>query len=182
MAVTNLSSTQFLKNTDPRTNSLLVPQEYQAELDVSIFDFTQTGGAGDSGSTVNLAKLPSGRAVFLPKLSFIQWSAMGGTGAMAIGYRGYNDENDTAVVAAASAFDTGVSTVSAGGAAMGASVAAGTGGRFTFLSKSTRLGNIITDPTAFGVTLFATITGGAGCLPNAATLTGYIVYALLGTG
>lgn len=180
MAVTNLSSTQFGKNTDPRTNGYLVPQEYQTPLFWTKIDFNQGAAAGDSGSTVNLAKLPSGRIVFLPKLSFLQWSAFGGTGSMTIGTRAYTDENDNAVAAVPAAFDTGVSVVAAGGALMGASVAAGTGGQFTYLSKTARLGNALTDPTSFGVTIFATVTGGAGCIPANATFTGYITYAILG--
>lgn len=180
MAVTNLNSTQFGKNTDPRTNGYLVPQEYQAPLFTSIIDFNQGAAAGDSGSTVNLAKLPSGRVLFLPRLSFLQWTAFGGSGSMTIGTRAYTDENDNTVAAAAAAFDTGVSVVAAGGALMGQTLTAGTGARFTYLSKGTRNGNPITDPTSFGVTIFATITGGAGCIPINATFTGYITYAILG--
>lgn len=180
MPVTNLSSTQFGKNTDPRTNGYLVPQEYQAPLFTSIIDFNQGAAAGDSGSTVNLAKLPSGRVLFLPRLSFLQWTAFGGAGSMTIGTRAYTDENDNTVAAVPAAFDTGVSVVAAGGALMGQTLTAGTGARFTYLSKATRLGNVITDPTSFGVTIFATVTGGAGCIPANATFTGYITYAILG--
>lgn len=180
MAVTNLNSTQFGKNTDPRTNGYMNPQEYQEPLFSSIFDFNQGAAAGDSGSTINFAKLPSGRVIFLPKLSFVQWTAFGGSGAMTIGYRAYNDETDTTIAAAAAAFDTGVSVVAAGGALMGQTIAAGTGGRFTFLSKAKPLVNQITDPTGFGVSIFATITGGAACIPISATMIGYLTYGVIG--
>ena len=178
MAVTTQNSTEYNKNSDPRTNGYLVPQEYQVPMFVSRFNFTQSG-VGDSTSIQKLFKLPSGRVILFPKLSWIQWTAFGAARTLAIGVGAYTDENDATVAAAPTAFDSAIDVSAAGSAAMGSAMAVGTGGNFTYLSKAARLGNILSTPTSFGVDVIATVTGGAG-IPDATTLKGYITYGILG--
>lgn len=124
-AVTELS-TQYGKETDPRTYGALDPQDAGLSMHILPFEHTQAA-AGTTGSVVKLRKLPAGRVVFFPKLSYIDWSAQGTSGDdIHIGYDAYTGEDGVTVVADPNAFDDTVDVENAGAAAMGSDMAAGT--------------------------------------------------------
>lgn len=166
MAVTNESSTEYLKTTDPRTYGSLTPEQAPKDIKFVPFTFTQGAAAGDATSTAQLAFLEGGRFVVLPKLSFIDWSAFGAARVLDIGLSAYTDEDGNTVAAAPTAFDEDIDVSAAGRAAMGSDIAAVTGGRFLVKSRS-------------GVTIVATVAGGT--IPAGATLTGYLAVAAVGT-
>ena len=165
MAVTNESSTEYLKATDPRTNGLMAPEVTPQKIKYARFNFTQGVAAGDIGSTADLVRLPAGRIVVFPKASLIQWSAFGAARTLDVGYASYTDEDGTTVVAAAAVWDDDVDVTAAGVAALGSDLAAATGGAYDFKSDN-------------GVKILATVAGGT--IPAGATLKGYVAYAEVG--
>lgn len=175
MAVVNVSSTEYLKLTDPRTNGYLKPEEQMMALFAAPFTFAQGAVAGDITSIQSLVKLPSGRLIIFPKMSWIQFSAFGAARTLAIGVSAYQDETDATIAAAPSAFDSAIDVSGAGSAAIGSNMAAATGNVFRYQVRSKRLSNIITDATAWGIDVIATVAGGT--IPANATLTGEIVFA-----
>lgn len=123
-AVTELS-TQYGKETDPRTYGPLDPQDAGLTLHMLPFEHTQVA-AGTTGSVVKARKLPAGRVVVFPLNSYIAWSAQGTAGDdIHIGYDAYTGEDGVAVVADPNAFDDTVDVENAGRAAMGSDLAAG---------------------------------------------------------
>lgn len=165
MAVTNESSTEYLKTTDPRTNGSLTPEQAPKDIDFVPFTFTQGAAAGDIGSTMKLAFLEGGRFVILPKLSFIDWSAFGAARLLDVGLAAYQDETDTTVAAQPNLFDDDVDVSAAGRAALGSDVLALTGGRYLVKTRG-------------GASIIATVAGGT--IPAGATLTGYFAVARVG--
>lgn len=123
-AVTELS-TQYGKETDPRTYGSLDPQDAGLSIHFLPFEHTQAA-AGTTGSVVKLRKLPAGRVIFFPLNSYIAGSAQGTAGdKLDIGYDAYTGEDGVAVVADPDAFDNDIDVENAFRAAMGSDLAAG---------------------------------------------------------
>lgn len=165
MAVTNESSAEYLKQTDPRTNGVLDPQNSAQKVYKQEFNFTQGAAAGDDGSGALLLQLPPGRVKFYPLESAIQWSAFGASRVLDVGVAAYVGEDGVTVAAAPVAFDTDIDVSSAGKAKLGSDVAAATGAVFEYNSTE-------------GVDVVVLCTGGT--IPAAATLKGYLTYAVVG--
>lgn len=159
MATTAQKSTQL-------ANSDAVPQVRNENVDVlgklrvAYFDFTQDG-AGDANSTVDLVKLPAGRVRVFPELSHIGFSAFGASRVLDIGYLGYEDWKGVDQDADPDYFATDIDVSSAGTAKLSEASGAAT----TKLFRSRQ-----------GVTVQATVAGGT--IPDAATLTGFVVFAI----
>ncbi len=152
------NTTEYGRETDPRTNGMLTV--FQNHSPLVLMRFSLTAAAGASGDILNLRFLPPGRFVVYPRLSYLQCDALGAARVVDIGTAAYTDESGTTVVAAASAYDTAISVATALNLQLGASVAAGTGGVFEYNSKS-------------GITIQATITGGT--IPVSTKFNGFIM-------
>jgi hypothetical protein len=166
MAVTNETSAEYKDVTDPRTNGG-VSSLYFRDIQYVPFNFVQGAAAGDDGSTATLLYLQKGRYVILPKLSFIQWSALGASRVTDIGFSAHTDEAGAAVAAALTRMDENVDMSSAGSAAMGSDLAiADAAGIYLNIGGTSN-----TD----GVSIVASVTGGT--IPAAAVLRGYLAVA-----
>jgi len=119
---------------------------------VRAFDFTQSG-AGADGDTVTLCTLPGGTTRILGVV--ITSSALGASRVVKVGHTGYTNLSNAAVAADDDAFMANTSVASAGIISSFAT---------SKISSKT------------GLTVRATITGGT--IPDAATLNGYVLYAI----
>jgi hypothetical protein len=119
---------------------------------VRSFTYTQVG-AGASGDLINLCKLPGGnvRVVGVAVTS----SAFGASRTIKLGHTGYTNLANTAVAASSTAFLPSNSVAAAG----------------TITSHTT-----LKLASKEGLTVQALIEGGT--IPDAATLSGYVLYAL----
>ena len=166
MAVTNETSAEYKDVTDPRTNGG-VSSIYFRDIQYLPFNFVQGAAAGDDGSSATLLYLQKGRYVILPKLSFIQWSALGASRVTDIGISAHTDETGAAVAAALTRFDENVDMSSAGSAAMGSDmVIADAAGIYLNIGGTSN-----TD----GASIVASVTGGT--IPAAAVFRGYLAVA-----
>ncbi len=169
MAVTNETSAEYKDVTDPRTNGG-VSSIYFRDIQYVPFNFVQGAAAGDDGSSATLLYLQRGRYVILPKLSFIQWSALGASRVTDIGISAHTDEAGAAVAATLTRFDENVDMSSAGSAEMGSDqVIADAAGIYLNIGGSTN-----TD----GASIVASVTGGT--IPAAAVFRGYLAIAKIG--
>ena len=136
------------------------PHDASGRLKVVRFSYTQAG-AGDANSTVELVKLPRGRLRIYGVMSRIAFSAFGASRVLDIGWRAYEDFAGATVAADPDGIDNDINVASAGISALGNALAA--------------TDDTLEIESGTGVTIFATVAGGT--IPDAATLTGYIVYA-----
>jgi len=132
MAVTTVESTQYAQVYSTNPPTLQRPGDWGGSLKVAYFSQTATG-AGDTGSTITLAKIPPGKCRLLLQSSVIQ-STM--SGDVDLGWGAYTNVDGTAVDADADGLVDG-QTLSTGTLANFTSVAAlvATGGTKLFDSK-----------------------------------------------
>lgn len=159
MAITVQNSTEY-------ANTLALPPvrngttDWNGRLRFQRFNFTQTGGNGDVGSSANLVKLPAGRVRVFLALSRIATSAFGAARTLDLGWAAYNAGADGSVVVAdPDGLDAAQSVSGAGSYNPTGTL----GGDETYLFDS-----------ASGVLITATV--GGDTIPNSATISGYIVY------
>ena len=133
--------------------------DISGKLRVAYFNSVQSG-AGDAGSTVELARLPKGRIRIFHDLSRIAFSAFGASRTLNVGLEAYTDIAGDAVAADASALASAVDVSSAGTAK---------------LSEADDIAQNTLVISQGGVSVNATVAGGT--IPDAATLDGWIVYA-----
>lgn len=161
MAVTTENSDQYANLVaSPRVHN---PTHHShGRLRFQFFEFTQGSSAGDAGSIARLCKLPAGKVrLFLP-LSRIYFSAMGTSRTMDLGWEAYSDDDGgDAVAADENGLDDGVDVSAAGSVNPGGTI--GTHETKLFESED-------------GVVLTAQINDGT--IPAAATISGYVVYAI----
>lgn len=119
---------------------------------VRSFTYTQVG-AGASGDTINLCKMPAGNIRIL-NVSLVN-SALGAARTIKVGHTGYTKLDNTAQAANSTAFLAATSVAAAG----------------QISDHSTQK---VTSKDGF--TVQALIEGGT--IPDATTLTGYVLYAL----
>jgi hypothetical protein len=169
MAVTNETSPEYKKVTDPRTNGYL-DATYFRDIQVIPFTFTQSAAAGDAASTMDLVILQKGRYVILPRLSQVHWDAFGASRVLDIGHAAYTNEAGATVAANTNRFDDDINVSSAGKAAMGSSLAIADAAGI-----SINVGGV-SDTDGFIVR--ATVAGGT--IPAATKIWGYLVVATLG--
>ena len=121
---------------------------------VRVMSFTYTqSGAGTAGDTVNLCSLPGGNLRVLATST--TYSAFGASRTIKLGHAAYVNLAKTTVAASTTAFLASTSIASAG-----------TTTTFTTAKFTSREGILVQ----------ALIEGGT--LPDAATLTGYVLYAI----
>jgi len=121
---------------------------------VRVMSFTYTqSGAGTAGDTVNLCALPGGNVRVLGTST--TYSAFGASRTIKIGHTAYVNLAKTTVAASSTAFLASTSIASAG------TTTTHTTAKFT---------------SREGILVQALIEGGT--LPDAATLTGYVLYAV----
>lgn len=147
---TNPAASPMVRNTVPDDGG---------KLRIKRFTYTQSG-AGDAASTVDLVKLPPGNVRVFPALSRITCSAFGASRVLDVGWTAYVDLAGAAVAADANDMQNDLDVSAAASAALTSTVT-GDGSKL-FSSQG-------------GVTIQAVVAGGT--IPDAATLTGYIVYA-----
>lgn len=159
MAVTVQNSTEY-------ANTLAFPQvrngttDWRGRLRILRFNFTQTNGNGDVGSSANLVKLPAGRVRVFLHMSRVVNSTFGVGRTLDLGWAAYYSGVDgSAVIADPDGLDAAQSVASAGSYNPTGTV----GGDETYLFDS-----------ASGVLITATV--GGDTIPNSATISGYIVY------
>lgn len=160
MAVTHEKS-------DLRTNATASPVvQNPAYLDsgklrVQRFLFTQGSSAGDAGSTAELCSLPPGKVVVFLPLSRIHVSALGTARTFDLGHAAYTALDGTAVAEDLDDLDVDVDVSSA--VAITPAGTIGTHESKVFESRD-------------GVIIKAQVNDGT--IPAAATIGGYIVYAV----
>lgn len=158
MAVTQEKSSQ-ITNLEASPPTFIPTTDWKGRVRAMRFTFTQGAAAGDAGSLAELVKLPAGNVRVLLYLSRLNFSAMGASRTLDLGWLAYANPDGTAVTADPNGLDDGVSVATAGNATPGGTV----GGDETFLFQSKE-----------GVTLTAQINDGT--IPAAATIGGTIVY------
>jgi len=119
---------------------------------VRSFTYTQVG-AGASGDLINLCKLPGGNVRIVGVALTV--SAFGASRTIKLGHTGYTNLANTAVAASSTAFLASTSVASAG----------------TITSHVTQK-----IASKEGLTVQALVEGGT--IPDAATVAGYVLYAL----
>lgn len=147
----NQNSTQYA-NTQAVPSTMNDVCDEHGRARVRAFDFTQSG-AGADGDTVTWCTLPGGTTRILGVV--VTTSAFGASRVIKVGHTGYTNLSNAAVAADDDAFMANTSVASAG----------------TISSFAT---SKISSKT--GLTVRATITGGT--IPDAATLNGYVLYAI----
>lgn len=165
MAVTTEYSTQY--NGPDRTIAMTSLAPVMFRKVVIPFDFTQGSAAGDATSTARIFRLPPGLVYFFPKESYIQWSDMGSSPELDIGYGAYKTLAGVAVVADDNLFDDAIDASSAGEALMGSDYGVGTAGATGMYKKF---------ETLEGVDII--VSGPDEGIPAAATLGGYLTIGL----
>ena len=151
MAVTNEKSVEYTNQTASPVVKL-ESNEFQGDVEIAHFDFTQGAAAGDAGSTADLIKMPGGKIRFL-KIEFAT-SAFGASRVLKIGHEGYTDvDASTAVAADDDAFASALDLSSA--------------------ADISDLVDVVIE-SFDGFDIRGTVTGGT--IPAAATLKGYISY------
>ena len=160
MAVTTESSTQ-LGNIEAPPQVKLEPLDLSGKLRVAHFNFTQGAAAGDANSVQRLVKLPAGKVRVFLALSRIAHSAFGAARVLDLGWEAYKTPAEVAVVADPDGLDVDTDVSAAG----------------SYNPVGTVGGAEVKDfESANGVVLSTLVTGGT--IPAAATLNGYIVYAV----
>lgn len=151
MAVTEQNSTQVGRSVSvpPDMNDV---QEDGGRLRVKAFDYTQSG-AGDANSIAVLAKLPAGKVRVLRAV--IKHSAFGAARVLTIGSGAYKDGTNATVARDEDAFGSALDVAAAG-------------------TKTVEVNTVVNNRAGF--TFLAQVTGGT--IPDAATLTGYLVYVV----
>lgn len=163
MAVTTQYTTQA-------TNAAAGKKGYAADLVGGLmiipFDFVQVV-AGDIASLIRLAKdgfatLPPGRYQFVGGLSELHCDAMGAARTISFGWDAYTGEDGVAVAASAAGLDSAVDVSGAlTGSKLGTALAAGTGRRKIFDSKT-------------GVAFRFTMAGGT--IPDTTKINGHLAF------
>ncbi len=121
MAVTTEKSTQETARTaSPPTK--MAGHEYNGQMRIFRFDFTQGAAAGDANSLANLVTLPPGRYRLLKRLCIINCSAFGAARTLDIGFLAHTKQDGTAVSASIDTIADGLdvsalATLACGGAA-----------------------------------------------------------------
>jgi hypothetical protein len=145
-------------NSTQYANTVAVPAVMNDACDehgrvrVAAFTYTQSG-AGADGDNVLLAKLPGGNVRVL-QIS-VTYSAFGASRTLKVGHTGYTTIANASVAASTTAFLASTSIATAGTTSS------------TVTSKWT---------TRTGMTISGLVEGGT--LPDAATISGYILYSL----
>ena len=135
------------------------------DLAIIPFDFVQSAAAGDIGSFILLFKdqyptIPAGRWWFYGALSLLTCDAFGAARTLDFGWDAYVGEDGVAVVADDNGLDDNIDVAAAKTAnTLGTSLAAGTGRRQLFSSKT-------------GVNLRFTVAGGT--IPAATKVNGHL--------
>ena len=158
MAVTTEKSTQV---TNIAAGTTLEPNDLGGKLRIACFNFVQGAVAGDANSTADLVKLPAGKIRVIGALSRVAHSALGTGRTMDIGFAAYVNQAGAAVSAHEDALHS-AADVSAAGSFAPVDEMGGDG--FLDLESLT------------GVTIKAKVE--SGTIPAAATIDGYIVYAV----
>lgn len=149
MAVTDTKSTQLdSERKDVRDDHAKTRSQY--------FEVTQGAAAGDAGSTVQLCDLPAGPVRILPYGSIIQYSALGASRTLDVGFKQYNKGVGLEQAEEEDALIDGLDVSSAGLAAFNAAVL-----KHDVYSTS-------------GIRVFGTIKGGT--IPAGATISGIVQY------
>ena len=161
MAATTQYSTQA-------TNAAAGKKGFSSDLlgDLALlpFDFTQVG-IGDVASVVLLGKdayptIPAGRWWFYGTLSLFTCDALGAARVLDFGWDAYVGEDSVAVAASANGLDNDINVSAAlTGTLLGSALAAGTGRRKLFSSKT-------------GVTLRFTLAGDT--IPDGTKINGHL--------
>lgn len=159
MAVTAQKSDQIDRET-ARPVTIANPADDHAKLRTAYFNFAQSG-AGDADSTIDLARLPSGRVRVYAGLSRVSHSAFGASRTLDIGHAGYKQPDDTDIAADEDALHADANVATASG--------------FT-PSGATGDGEMFAYDAAAPVLFKAKVEGGT--IPDGATLEGFIVYAV----
>jgi len=147
----NQNSTQYANTqTTPATMNDVCDEH--GRVRVRAFSFTQSG-AGADGDTVTLCSLPGGTLRVLGVA--VTSSAFGASRVIKVGHTGYTNLSNTAVSADDDAFMANTSVATAG-----------TISTFATSKLSSKTGLVVQ----------ATVTGGT--IPDAATLNGYVLYAI----
>jgi len=155
MATTAGISVQLTRLASGKKN---VGAAYGGGLKAYQFDFVQGSGAGATGSTVDLVRIPPGRWYLYAWLSAIEFTAFGSGVTGSIGYTAYTAVDGSAVAAALTALDSAIAVAAVGHALLGSALAAKSGGRLLLESRDGVL-----------------IQFGSDTIPAAAEIHGYLV-------
>jgi hypothetical protein len=130
MAVTSQKSTEV---TALDADTLLDTHTLKGRVRIAYFEHAQSG-AGDAGSSVEIARLPAGKVRVLASQSkaYFNWTTASATADL--GWDAYTDIDGSAVAADPNGIDDGISVETAGYQTFGASVTA-TGGTKVFESR-----------------------------------------------
>lgn len=163
MAITVQKSTEFTQQEGPlQDNRQYWPAE-GGKLRVAHFTLPATIVTGDDGSSVELVRIPQGKVRVIPGLSLINVSALGASRVMDLGVRAYTaSDGITAVAAILNDFvnDRDVSSATSANFAV-----SGVPVKRDYFSST-------------GFTICALVAGGT--IPIGATMSGYVVYEMLG--
>ncbi len=135
--------------------------DVSGKLRVAYFNFTQGAAAGDATSTQGWVDLPAGRVRIFHDLGRFDFSAFGASRTLDVGLEAYTDWQGTSVAADATALASAVDVSSAGAAK---------------LSEADDIAQTTLIQSKNGVRVSSAVAGGT--IPAAATLNGFIVYAM----
>lgn len=138
----------------------LNPVHKSTKLHFKYFTYTQVG-AGTLADTVEFVKLPSGDVRIFRGLSQVGCSAQGGSATLSFGIRAYTKYTDNSSVAESA---TSIAAAQSAVSAVTLTLAGAAGADPTVLVQAKDR-----------FTVFGTNAGSA--IPNAATISGFIVYA-----
>ena len=161
MAVTTQESTEYANVFTTKPRVLNDTSSWHGRMRIAYFTFAQSG-AGDSGSSVAVCKLPPGKVRLIGPLCniYVNWTTASAT--LDAGWDAYTDRDGNAVAADADGLDDGVSVEAAGAIPLGTvSAVAATGGCKLFESSD-------------GVTL--RLTSASTAIADGDDAVGYVVY------